>query len=130
MLILTLKTDNPDAELGLFEDKTRLQYVSFLAHRTLAENLPKKIEQLLNQQNLNWQSIQGIVCYLGPGSFTGLRIGLSLANACAYSLKVPIVGSETTKWREIGIDRLLKGDDQKQVLPHYGSEPHITKQKK
>lgn len=130
MIILTIKTDVPEAEIGIFDDTAKIDYLSYAAHRTLAETLHGKIEQLLSKKGLDWQGIEGIVCFEGPGSFTGLRIGLTLANTLAYSLRVPIVGSRSANWLTIGLDKLLAGQDQKTILPHYGSPPHITKQKK
>ena len=130
MLILSLRTDNPQAEIGLFDDKKELTYLKWQAHRQLAETIHKQVEALLERQGKLWHDIEGIVAFQGPGSFTGLRIGLSVANALAYSLQVPIVGSEGGKWLNSGIAQLLTGNDEKQVMPEYGSDPHITQQKK
>jgi tRNA threonylcarbamoyladenosine biosynthesis protein TsaB len=74
--------------------------------------------------------VQGIVCFQGPGSFTGLRIGLTVANALAYSYQLPIVASQEPRWLEAGIGRLLAGETDDQALPFYGTDVHITPQKK
>jgi len=66
------------------------------------------------------------VVYKGPGSFTGLRIGISVANALAYGLNVPIVSTTGKDWQLQGIDRLKKGKNETSAVPDYGSEPHIT----
>ncbi len=49
------------------------------------------------------EGIEGIVCYEGPGSFTGLRIGLSFGNALAYTRGIPIVGARDSSWIEKGL---------------------------
>ncbi|HSH56063.1 MAG TPA: tRNA (adenosine(37)-N6)-threonylcarbamoyltransferase complex dimerization subunit type 1 TsaB [Candidatus Limnocylindrales bacterium] len=126
MIILTLRTDKPEAEIGLYNDSSQLAHEQWLAHRQLAETLHKKISKLLTSQNLHLTDIEAIVCYEGPGSFTGLRIGLSVANALTYSLKVPIVGTTSDTWVQHGIEKLQAGYRQAVVLPEYGAEAHIT----
>lgn len=130
MIILTIRTDKPEAEIGLFDGETQRQYETWQAHRELAETLHRKIEVLLQSQTKNWNDIEGIVCFQGPGSFTGLRIGLTVANTLAYGLNVPIVATQGPAWLETGINRLRNGGNDRQALPFYGAEAHITPQKK
>ena len=126
MTILTIRTDKPEAELGLFKDEQKLAYSTWHAHRQLAETIHPRIKELLESQGLSLQAVEGIVVFLGPGSFTGLRIGISTANATAYGLKVPIIGSLGQDWIGQGIQRLRRGDNDEMVAPSYGAEPHIT----
>lgn len=130
MMILTIKTDNPDAEIALFEDTGELAREVWHAHRQLAETIHQKIEALLKDKDKDWQNIQGIVCFAGPGSFTGLRIGISVGNALAYGLSAPIVSAKGDTWAQDGIRRLLAGDKDPLALPEYGAEAHITQQRK
>lgn len=129
MLILTLRTDKPASEVGLYDDNEQLVYKVWEAHRKLAETLSDKIANILHSNEKEFSDIEGIVVYRGPGSFTGLRIGIAVTNALAYSLDVPIVG-ETNDWIEHGISRLLQGENDKTVLPEYGQDVHVTQQKK
>lgn len=130
MIILTLRTDKPEAEIGLYENSRQLAYEKWQAHRQLAETLHTKIHNVLNNQKLDWQDLQGVVVYSGPGSFTGLRIGLAVANALAAGGKIPIAGSSGEEWLKTGIDNLLEGAGETVVLPDYGAPVHITAQKK
>ncbi len=130
MLILTIRTDNPHAELGLFNDQEQISYIKYNAHRTLGETIHTQIKDMLSSNNFNWHDIEGIICFEGPGSFTGLRIGTATANALSYGLGIPIVGTDLDNWISVGVDKLLIGENMKQVLPNYGREPHITEQKK
>lgn len=130
MLILTLRTDKPLAEIALWQDSALLVEKKWEAHRQLAETLHQEINQLLNQQGKDWPDIQAIVCYQGPGSFTGLRIGLSVANALADSLSATIVSVTGQNWQQQGITKIINGEDQKIVLPDYGAPVHITQQRK
>lgn len=130
MLILAIRTDKPEAEIGLFDGKNKLTYETWQAHRQLAETIHTKIEALLKSRDKDWHDIEGVVCYQGPGSFTGLRIGLTVGNAIAYGLEVPIVAEQKADWVQVGISRLIKGESDELALPYYGSPPHITEQKK
>lgn len=126
MLILTIRTDKPDAEVGLFEDDTKLAYSTWPAHRQLAESIHLKIKELLESQNHGLDDLRGIIVFKGPGSFTGLRIGLSVANALAYSLRIPIVSPANDDWLEAGRRALSQGKDEQVALPEYGSPPRVT----
>lgn len=130
MLVLTIRTDKPESEIGLFNGGEQLVYITWEAHRRLAETLHTKILEALKSQNREVSNIQGIIIYKGPGSFTGLRIGISVANALAYSLNVPIVGVTSEQWIKSGYGELLLGTADKIALPEYGAPIHITTQKK
>ncbi len=127
MLMLALRTDKPEAELYLYENGVELGSVVWQAHRQLAETLHKKIVELLNENSKDQQSLEKIGAYEGPGSFTGLRIGLSVANTLSYALQIPIVGASGDDW----LNQCVQFDGSMEpVIPQYGADPHITKQKK
>jgi tRNA threonylcarbamoyladenosine biosynthesis protein TsaB len=126
MITLTVRTDKPEAEVGLYKDNEQLAYVSWQAHRELAETLHGKIRDLLASVDLEIKDLQGIACFKGPGSFTGLRIGLTVANALSYSLDIPIVGSTGENWITDGIEQLQSGGNEKVAMPEYGADVHIT----
>jgi tRNA threonylcarbamoyladenosine biosynthesis protein TsaB len=130
MIILTIRTERPEAEVGLFDDHTQLAYETWVANRQLAETLHQKIKDMLTLQGKDWPDIQGIVCLAGPGSFTGLRIGITVADALAYSLHIPIVATKDPDWLHQGVTRLLAGDNDIIAMPEYGAPVHITQQKK
>ncbi len=60
--------------------------------RAHAERLVPTIERLLNDLNLTPRSLDGIAVSIGPGSFTGLRIGLAAVKGIAYAANLPVVG--------------------------------------
>ncbi len=130
MIILSIRTDKPEAEIGLFEDTEELAYLTWPAHRQLSETIHTKIEQLLKGINKDWKNIQGIICFSGPGSFTGLRIGLTVGNALAYGLGVPIVGSSGKDWLNHGTQQIMNGKNEKVIMPSYGAEAKVTQPKK
>lgn len=130
MLVLTLRTDKPESEIGLYQDGTELAYETWQAHRQLAETIHHKLQELLQSHGRKWNDIEALVVYRGPGSFTGLRIGLSVANALANSYGVPIVGESGDQWQSHGISQLAAGKNEGFVVPEYGAEVHITQPKK
>ncbi len=129
-MILTIRTDKPAAEVGLYDGEVQLGYDIWAAHRQLAETIHLRIKHLLESQRKNLHDIEGIVVFAGPGSFTGLRIGITIANALAMGIGVPVVGAQSEKWIPRGADKLRRGMNEHPVTPKYGGEVHITLQKK
>ncbi|MDQ3123393.1 MAG: tRNA (adenosine(37)-N6)-threonylcarbamoyltransferase complex dimerization subunit type 1 TsaB [bacterium] len=130
-MILTIRTDKPESEIGLYENGKQLTYETWQAHRQLAETVHIKINELLKSKSLSLQELKAIVCYQGPGSFTGLRIGISVANALAYGLHIPIIGIEReNNWQEKGLTRIKNKENDQAVMPAYGAPVHITPPRK
>ena len=100
------------------------------ADRMLAKYLLKHLHDLLLSNNFDWNDISAIGVYTGPGSFTGLRIGITVMNSLADSLNISIVGATGDDWQEIAIRRLENNENDKIVLPNYGSDAKITTPKK
>ena len=130
MVILAIRTDKPLAEIALFNNGDCIETYTWEAHRQLAETLHQKIQDVLKKNNFDWSDVRGLVIYQGPGSFTGLRIGLSVVNALAASLSAAIVGETGDHWQADGLARLRNGEDQQLVMPEYGAPVHITQQRK
>ncbi len=130
MLILTIRTDKPVAEIGLYNDATQRAYMTWQANRQLAETVHQRLKELLEDQSQTFKDLGGIVVFKGPGSFTGLRIGISVANALADGLDIPIVSAGDDDWIDRGLQLLAAGNSEQIVVPDYGMPPHITQQKK
>lgn len=130
MIILSIKTAGPEAELGLYNGDKQLASEKWQAHRELAETIHKKLREILNRSSKSLDELQGIVVYQGPGSFTGLRIGLSVANALAYSLDIPIVAAASGSWIEEGLRKIKAGKNDRTVMPEYGAPVRITAPRK
>ena len=127
-MIVAIRTDKPDAELYLANNTKIIAEYTWQAHRQLADSIHLKIADLLQSQNVDWRDISGIIVYKGPGSFTGLRIGATVANTLAYSLSVSIVGTTGETWLEHGLAKLMQCDSVKIIISEYGGTIHITNQ--
>jgi tRNA threonylcarbamoyladenosine biosynthesis protein TsaB len=129
-MTLLLRTDKPEAELYLYDEAVLVDSFKWEAHRQLAETIHQKIAHLLESNSLDWSNISGIGCFKGPGSFTGLRIGLTVANALANSSSVPIVTEGGDDWDKKCVERLGNHENDHIAKPDYGRPAHITQQKK
>lgn len=124
-LILGLNTATPTCQVYLNDTPYEWE-----AGRTLAHGLLAFLEECLAHEQKTFADITGIVIFRGPGSFTGLRIGMAVADTIAESQSVPIVGETGDEWLAEGTTRLAHGDNDRIVLPEYGGDAHITLPKK
>jgi len=130
MIVLAIRTDSPQAELYLYDGKKRLADLKWQAHLKLAETLNSKIEEILNKSSISYSSLDGIAVFKGPGSFTGLRIGMSVANALAYARNIPIVSRDGENWLDKCISDIQSGQNDKIAIPEYGAPPRTTRPRK
>ena len=129
-MILAIDTSTPECKMFLIREESEIVHKTWLAERRLALELLEQLETFLSENNLTFQNLTGLVIFRGPGSFTGLRIGITVFNTLADSLEIPIVGEIGDDWLAKGIDRLNKNNIDSIVLPEYGMPPHITQPKK
>ncbi len=128
-MILLLDTSTPVCRLSLIDGEWRYD-ASWEAHRELAKGLLGYIETELAGQGKILADLTGLGAFKGPGSFTGLRIGLTVLNTLADALNLPIIGETGEDWREKVVARLGQGENEQIVLPLYGGEANITRPRK
>ena len=122
---MAIKTNDPTVEIHLLDaDGKNLNQKLWQPDRQLANDLLSEIDKLIASK---WKDLTGLIVFRGPGSFTGLRIGIATMNTLAYSLNIPIVGADGTDWLENGFRRLKNNQNDKIVIPEYGQPPNITK---
>lgn len=124
-MIILLDTSTAVCFLTVIDGDSRQSY-EWEAGRTLAHGLLR----FLQEKTGDLRNITGIGVMKGPGSFTGLRIGLAVANTLADSLNVPIVGVGGDDWQELALEKLRAGENEKIIMPEYGAAAHITTPRK
>lgn len=137
-MILVLDTASENVFIGLWDESKSVwaKEEEFLGGRELNSLIIKKLEKAFSYSQEFENKLTGIVVAAGLGSFTGLRIGMSVANTLAYTLDIPIVAPKNTETaKELlqnGLNMLKSAGSQYAgaVTPHYGAEPHITKPKR
>lgn len=95
MLILALDTSTLVSSVAVINDKKLLSELTLQTKLTHSEMLLPHIKQVLELTKLQKQEIEAIAVSIGPGSFTGLRIGLATAKSMAYALGIPVIGVPT-----------------------------------
>ena len=96
MKILGIDTSTKFCNLGLIEDEDILiEYTINGLKKKHSSILVPAIRDLLKTIDLKMEEISGIAVSIGPGSFTGLRIGLSVAKGLSYSCSLPLLGITT-----------------------------------
>jgi tRNA threonylcarbamoyl adenosine modification protein YeaZ len=128
-MILLLDTSTPVCRVTLIDGKARRDW-QWQADRTLARHLLRYLTDCLKETGHTLQDVSGIGVMTGPGSFTGLRIGMAVSNTLADALSIPIVGARGDAWQDEALRRLEAGETDQVVLPHYGGEAHITQPRK
>ena len=97
-MLLCIETSGKNCSVALFEG---LQLVSIREVHTEqfshSENLHVFIEQVLKESNLQPKAIRAIAISAGPGSYTGLRIGVATAKGLCYGWDIPLIALPTLR---------------------------------
>ncbi|HHB75475.1 MAG TPA: tRNA (adenosine(37)-N6)-threonylcarbamoyltransferase complex dimerization subunit type 1 TsaB [Desulfobulbus sp.] len=95
LLILSLETSTGCGSVALTRNGRLLAEASVQPEKTHSRQLLGTVSWIMQAAGVDWPAIDGIGVSLGPGSFTGLRIGLAAAQGLALAAGIPLVGVET-----------------------------------
>lgn len=94
-LILNIDTATETAEVNIAEDGIVLQSSSNFLQKDHAGFLQTAIQQLLQSASISLPDINAIAVTAGPGSYTGIRVGMASAKGLCYALKKPLIAINT-----------------------------------
>lgn len=92
MKILAIDTSSKNASVAITENEEKLIELNNSEEKTHSQKLMPMIDEALKGTGILLDDINLIACCLGPGSFTGVRIGIATAKAFADSKNIPVVG--------------------------------------
>jgi tRNA threonylcarbamoyladenosine biosynthesis protein TsaB len=92
MLVLGIETSTPQASVTIGSEQGIVASCTISRGATPGEFLLPAVEFLMNQSGLSYRNLSAVAVGLGPGLFTGLRVGVATAKSLAQALSVPIVG--------------------------------------
>ena len=93
--ILAIETSSSICGISLIEDGAFIDSVDKDKSKQHAEILPQLYKELQVRTNFSLNNIDALAISIGPGSFTGLRIGLSFTKGLAFSNNLPIIPIST-----------------------------------
>lgn len=91
MISLFLNTSIDFLNIAIIKDKTVLDSFYTKLNNDLSKITLRTIDDMLNKLSISKKDINQIICVNGPGSFTGLRIGVTIAKVWAYALNIDII---------------------------------------
>ncbi len=97
MIILAVDTTSFTGSIALLKETNLMAEVNIDSSSTYSERLLPAVDFLLKTNKLSIQDIDGFAVAVGPGSFTGIRIGLSTVKSFSFASGKPVAGVSTLK---------------------------------
>jgi tRNA threonylcarbamoyladenosine biosynthesis protein TsaB len=107
-MIICLETSTDLCSVALCDSTGPVALKESNENKSHASQLTVFIEELLSEAGLTANDLEAVAVSKGPGSYTGLRIGVSTAKGISYATSIPLIGIETTLSMFYGIDETIK----------------------
>lgn len=95
MRIVGIETSGSTSSVALAQDGTVIRERIFASRQVICQVLAGEILDALDTETVQQADLDGIAVSIGPGSFTGLRVGVTMAKVLAYTCQVRLVGIAT-----------------------------------
>ncbi|WP_395807125.1 tRNA (adenosine(37)-N6)-threonylcarbamoyltransferase complex dimerization subunit type 1 TsaB [Daejeonella sp.] len=116
-LILLLETATTTCSVALSQNGSILAIKEVNERNIHASHITLFIEEVLVAANKTYSELQAIAISKGPGSYTGLRIGVSTAKGLCYALDIPLIGIDTIEAMASGFSDSSKLSDSSLLIP-------------
>ena len=90
MITILLDSSNTNLSVGIARDNLLLDYISYEAWQQQSEFMIPELDKLLKKYNIDKAEISEVVVAKGPGSYTGVRIAITIAKTIATSLNAKL----------------------------------------
>ena len=104
MYKLLLDSSNKFLSVGLSKDGIVVDKICYEAWQRQSEMMVTEVDNILKRNGIDKSQLDGVIVGVGPGSYTGVRIGVTIAKTIAYALKIKLYGKSSLsllKHREI-----------------------------
>lgn len=101
--ILSIESSGPLCSVSLHREGMLMEEISSDQPNAHAENLAVFIRDLMHNHSLNFNQLSAVAVSEGPGSYTGLRIGVSVAKGICYASDIPLISVDTLQSLALGI---------------------------
>ncbi|MFA5629099.1 MAG: tRNA (adenosine(37)-N6)-threonylcarbamoyltransferase complex dimerization subunit type 1 TsaB [Dehalococcoidales bacterium] len=147
---LAIDTSTDIAGIAIADELNILSELTWNCGQNHSVQLMPRITQLMGKAEIKFEQLNGVVVAIGPGSFNGLRVGVSTAKGIAYGLGIPLVGISTLEVTAYGygfsdlpicpiinagrtevaaaLFRQIDGDWQKLTAEHITTIPELCEQ--
>ena len=85
MFVILLDSSNTSLTVGLANENGVLDSTSYEAWQSQSEHMIPELDTLLNKHNVSYKDISDVVISIGPGSYTGVRIAITIAKTIAVA---------------------------------------------
>lgn len=119
-LILNLDTSTDKASICIASDGEAIALMENHQQKDHASWIHSAISQLLEQTKYTIQDLQAVATTAGPGSYTGLRVGMATAKGICYALSIPLITENTLRVMALAIKQACKeqnGADKRLFCP-------------
>ncbi|HCN82524.1 MAG TPA: tRNA (adenosine(37)-N6)-threonylcarbamoyltransferase complex dimerization subunit type 1 TsaB [Sphingobacteriaceae bacterium] len=102
-LILQLETATTSCSVALSLDGKTIAFRELSERNAHASHITLFIREVLEKAGRTMDELEAVAVSVGPGSYTGLRIGVSTAKGLCFALNIPLIGIETLKTMTAGL---------------------------
>lgn len=110
--ILLIETATRVCSVGLTTNGTITAIRESFEQRSHAELITIFIDEVLQDSNVDINKLDAVAVSMGPGSYTGLRIGVSTAKGICYALDIPLIAIDTLQAMAMGLAELRNQPDE------------------